>query len=221
LREGTESTVRETDGATGEYETDRPISSLFSTTREVLFSPRRFFDALAPDRPLGAPVLYFLICSATTAVISTAATLATFAIPAGIALATGSIEAGFLLRLLAIFVLASLVVVPVLFVVGFFLSVPLQHALIYLVAGRNQKGLPATLRVSCYSVGAPVAVAWIPLAGIPAIFYCLYLHATGLKRVHGISTGRSLWATLLLTVLLLALATALAVYDYRLIQEAL
>jgi hypothetical protein len=221
LREGTESTVRETDGATGEYETDRPISSLFSTTRDVLFSPRRFFDALAPDRPLGAPVLYFLICSATTAVISTAATLATFAIPAGIALATGSIEAGFLLRLLAIFVLASLVVVPVLFVVGFFLSVPLQHALIYLVAGRNQKGLPATLRVSCYSVGAPVAVAWIPLAGIPAIFYCLYLHATGLKRVHGISTGRSLWATLLLTVLLLALATALAVYDYRLIQEAL
>jgi hypothetical protein len=221
LREGTESTVRETDGATGEYETDRPISSLFSTTRDVLFSPRRFFDALAPDRPLGAPVLYFLICSATTAVISTAATLATFAIPAGIALATGSIEAGFLLRLLAIFVLASLVVVPVLFVVGFFLSVPLQHALIYLVAGRNQKGLPATLRVSCYSVGAPVAVAWIPLAGIPAIFYFLYLHATGLKRVHGISTGRSLWATLLLTVLLLALATALAVYDYRLIQEAL
>jgi hypothetical protein len=221
LREGTESTVRETDGATGEYETDRPISSLFSTTRDVLFSPRRFFDALAPDRPLGAPVLYFLICSATTAVISTVATLATFAIPAGIALATGSIEAGFLLRLLAIFVLASLVVVPVLFVVGFFLSVPLQHALIYLVAGRNQKGLPATLRVSCYSVGAPVAVAWIPLAGIPAIFYCLYLHATGLKRVHGISTGRSLWATLLLTVLLLALATALAVYDYRLIQEAL
>jgi hypothetical protein len=221
LREGTESTVRETDGATGEYETDRPISSLFSTTRDVLFSPRRFFDALAPDRPRGAPVLYFLICSATTAVISTAATLASFAIPAGIALATGSIEAGFLLRLLAIFVLASLVVVPVLFVVGFFLSVPLQHALIYLVAGRNQKGLPATLRVSCYSVGAPVAVAWIPLAGIPAIFYCLYLHATGLKRVHGISTGRSLWATLLLTVLLLALATALAVYDYRLIQEAL
>jgi hypothetical protein len=221
LREGTESTVRETDGATGEYETDRPISSLFSTTRDVLFSPRLFFDALAPDRPLGAPVLYFLICSATTAVISTAATLATFAIPAGIALATGSIEAGFLLRLLAIFVLASLAVVPVLFVVGFFLSVPLQHALIYLVAGRNQKGLPATLRVSCYSVGAPVAVAWIPLAGIPAIFYCLYLHATGLKRVHGISTGRSLWATLLLTVLLLALATALAVYDYRLIQEAL
>jgi hypothetical protein len=221
LREGTESTVREKPGAAGEYETDRPIRSLFSTTRDVLFSPRWFFDSLTPDGPLGAPVLYFLLCSTTTAVISTVATVAFFAVPAGMALATGSIGAGFLLRLAAFFVLASLVVVPALFVVGFFVSVPLQHALILLVAGRNQKGLPATLRVSCYSVGAPVAVAWIPLVGIPAVFYCFYLHATGLKRVHGISTGRSLGATLMLTVLLLALATALLVYDYRLFQEVM
>ena len=221
MREGTSSTAHETDGVAGEYEIDRPFTSLLSTTRDVLFSPRRFFDALAPDGPHGAPVLYFLICSALTAVISTVATVAFFAVPAGIALATGSVEAGLLLRLMAIFVFASLVVVPVLFVVGFFASVPIQHLFILLVAGRDQKGLPATLRVSCYSVGAPVAVAWIPLAAIPAVFYCFYLHATGLKRVHGISTGRSLGATLMLTVLLLALATALVVYDYRLIQEAL
>ena len=203
----------------GEYETDRPISSLLSTTRDVLFSPRRFFDGLPPDGPLGEPVLYFLICSTLTAVINTAATVVFFAVPAGIALATGSIEAGFLLRLVAVFVAASLVVVPATFVVGFFLSVPLQHALVLLVAGRSQRGLLATLRVSCYSVGAPVAVAWIPLAGVLAVFYCLYLYATGLRRVHRISTGRSLVATLLLTVILLALATALIIYDYRLIQR--
>ena len=221
MREGTSSTAHETDGVAGEYEIDRPFTSLLSTTRDVLFSPRRFFDALAPDGPHGAPVLYFLICSAITAVISTVATVAFFAVPAGIALATGSVEAGLLLRLMAIFVFASLVVVPVLFVVGFFASVPIQHLFILLVAGRDQKGLPATLRVSCYSVGAPVAVAWIPLAAIPAVFYCFYLHATGLKRVHEISTSRSLGATLMLTVLLLTLGTALAVYDYRLIQEAM
>ena len=66
-----------------------------------------------------------------------------------------------------------------------------------------------------------MAVAWIPLAGIPAVFYCFYLHATGLKRIHGISTSRSLGATLILTALLLVLAVALAVYDYRLIREAM
>jgi hypothetical protein len=43
----------------------------------------------------------------------------------------------------------------------------------------------------------------------------------GLKRVHRISTGRSLGATLMLTTILLVLAIALAVYDYRLIQEAM
>jgi hypothetical protein len=66
-----------------------------------------------------------------------------------------------------------------------------------------------------------VAVAWIPLAGIPAVLYCFYLHATGPKRVHRISTGRSLGVTLVLTTLLLVLATVLAVYDYGLIQEAM
>ena len=221
MRAGTEGAVHETAEATGEYELDRPISSLLSTTRDVLFSPRRFFDGLPPDGPLGAPVLYFLISSATTALITTVAILAFLTVPAAMALATGSLDTQLLLRILAIFVLASLIVVPVLFVVGFFLSVPIQHALIWLVAGRDQKGLSATLRVSCYSVGAPVAVAWIPIAGLPAVFYCFYLHATGLKRVHKISTGRSLGATLMLTTLLLALATALAVYDYGLIREAI
>jgi hypothetical protein len=66
-----------------------------------------------------------------------------------------------------------------------------------------------------------MAVAWIPLAAIPAVFYCFYLHATGLKRVHRISTSRSLVATVMLTALMLVLATALVVYDYRLIQEAM
>jgi hypothetical protein len=114
-----------------------------------------------------------------------------------------------------------MVVSPVLFVAGFFASVPIQHLFIPLVAGWYQEGLSATLRVSCYSVGAPVAVAWIPLAGIPAVFYCFYLHATGLKRAHKISTSRSFGATLMLTTLLLALATVLAVYDYGLIREAM
>jgi hypothetical protein len=221
LQEGTHSAVHETDEAAGEYKLDRPFSSLLSTTRDVLFSPRRFFDGLQPDGTLGAPVVYFLVCSATTAVINTVATLAFLAVPAAIALATGSLDARLLVSALVIFVFVALVVVPVLFVVGFFASVPIQHVFILLVAGRDQKGLSATLRVSCYSVGAPVAVTWVPLAGIPAVFYCFYLHATGLKRVHEISTGRSLGATLMLTTLLLVLATVLAVYDYGLVQEAI
>jgi hypothetical protein len=187
----------------------------------VLFSPRRFFDELPPDGPLGAPVLYFLICSSITAVINVAASLVFFAVPVGIAVATGSFNEGLLIRVLTIFVFASLVVLPALFVAGFFASVLILHAFIRLIAGRDQKGLPATLRVSCYAVGAPVAVAWIPLAGILALFYCFYLHTTGLKRVHRISTARSLGPILILTTLLLVLAAVVAAYDYSMIRETM
>jgi hypothetical protein len=221
LREGIDSAARETDAAASEFEFDEPFSSLLSTTRDVLFSPQRFFDELPPDGPLRAPVLYFLICSAVTTLISVVASLTFLAMPAGISVATGSLDAGLLVRILPVFIFASLVALPVLFVAGFFVSVLILHALILLIAGRDQKGLPATLRVSCYSVGAPVAVAWIPLAGVLAVFYCFYLHTTGLKRVHRISTSRSLAATLILTTLLLMLATVVAVYDYGLIREVI
>ena len=187
----------------------------------MLFSPRRFFDELPPDGPLGAPVLYFLICSSITAVINVVASLAFLAVPVGIAVATGSLNEGLLTRVLTIFVFASLVVLPALFVAGFLASVLILHAFIRLIAGRDQKGLPATLRVSCYAVGAPVAVAWIPLAGILALFYCFCLHTTGLKRVHRISTARSLGPILILTTLLLVLAAVVAAYDYSMIRETM
>jgi hypothetical protein len=219
LREGIESTAQGT--AAGEFEIDEPFSSLLSTTRDVLFSPQSFFDELPPVGPLGAPVLYFLICSAITAVINVLAALTFLAVPVGIAVATGSLDAGMLIRVLSIFVFASLVVLPALFVAGFFASVLVLHSSIRLIAVRDQKGLPATLRVSCYAVGAPVAVAWIPLAGILAVFYGFYLQTTGLKRVHRISTARSLGPILILTTLLLALAAVVVAYDYSMIREAM
>jgi hypothetical protein len=219
VREGTESKARETNAAAGEFEVKEPFSSLLSTTREVLFSPQRYFDELPPDGPLGAPVLYFLICSSITAVINVVASLTFLAVPVGIALAPGSLDVGLLIRVLTIFVFASLVALPILFVAGFFASVLILHAFIRLIAGRDQKGLPATLRVSCYAVGAPVA--WIPLAGILAVFYCFYLHTIGLKRVQRISTARSLGPILILTTILLVLAAVVAAYDYSMIREAM
>jgi hypothetical protein len=221
LREGTESTAHETDAAAGEFEINEPFTTLLSTTRAVLFSPQRLFDKLPPDGPLGAPVLYFLICSAITAVINVVASLTFLAVPVGIALATGSLDAGLFVNVLTIFVFTALVALPILFVAGFFASMLILHAFIRLIAGRDQKGLPATLRVSCYVVAAPVAVAWIPLAGILAVFYCFYLHTTGLKQVHRISTSRSLGVILILAALLFVLAAVVAVYDYSVIREAI
>ncbi len=203
-----------------EFRIDRPFSSLLSTTRDVLLSPRRFFDGMPPDGPLGAPVLYFVICFAVTTAINLIASLAVFAVPVVLALSAGSSEARPAIFVALVFALGFLIVVPILSAVVFFVSIPLQHAFVRLVAGRNQRGLPATLRVSCYSVGAPLAVAWIPLVGFLAVFYCLYLYTAGLKRVHGISTGRTLAAILILAALSLILAAGGIVYGYNLVRAA-
>jgi hypothetical protein len=203
-----------------EFRIDRPFSSLLSTTRDVLLSPRRFFDGMPPDGPLGAPVLYFLICFAITTAINLIASLAVFAMPVVLALSAGSSEARPMIFVALVFALVFLIVVPILSAVLFFVSIPIQHAFVRLVAGRNQRGLLATLRVSCYSVGAPLAVAWIPLVGFLAFFYCLYLYTAGLKRVHGISTGRTLAAILILAALSSILAIGGVIYGYNLVRAA-
>lgn len=207
-----------------EFTLDRPFASLLSTTRDVLLSPRRFFDELPPDGPLWPPVLYFLICYLATTLISLVATASLFAVPAIFVLVAEPSEAraaapGLLLLFFVVFVLLSLaffVIVAVLFFAG----VPLQHAFVFLIAGRDQRGLRATLRLSCYAVGAPIALGWIPVVGFLAGFYCFYLYTTALKRVHGISTRRSLGAILIPLVIFLVLAAFAMFLAYRAAQGA-
>jgi hypothetical protein len=206
-----------------EFTLDRPFASLFETTRDVLLSPRRFFYELPPDGPLWPPVLYFLICYLATTLISLVATVSLFAVPATFVAAANPSEpraaTSGLLFFFVVFVLLSLaffVVVAVLF----FASVPLQHAFVFLIAGRDQRGLKATLRLSCYAVGAPVALGWIPIVGFLAALYCFYIYTTALKRVHGISTRRTLGAILIPLVLSLILAAFGMFLVYRAAQGA-
>jgi hypothetical protein len=203
-----------------EFTLERPFASLLSTTRDVLLSPRRFFDELPPDGPLWPPVLYFLICYVATTLISLVTTASLFAVPAFfVAAAKARAAASGLLVFFIVLVLLSLaffVVVAVLF----FASVPLQRAFVFLIAGRDQRGLKATLRLSCYAVGAPVALGWIPIVGFLAALYCLYLYTTALKRVHGISTRRTLGALLIPLVLSLVLAALCIFLVYRAAQGA-
>jgi hypothetical protein len=106
----------------------------------------------------------------------------------------------------------------VLVAVLFFASVLLQHAFVLLTAGRDQRGLRATLRLSCYAVGATIALGWIPIVGLLAVFYCFYLYTTALKRVHGISTAKTLGAILIPLVLCLILAAFGIFLAYRAAQ---
>jgi hypothetical protein len=206
-----------------EFTLDRPFASLLSITRDVLLSPHRFFDKLPPDGPLWPPVLYFLICYLATTLISLVATASLFAGTAVFVAAANPSEpraaTSGLQFFFVVFVLLSLaffVVVAVLF----FASVSLQHAFVFLIAGRDQRGLKATLRLSCYAVGAPIALGWTPIVGLLAALYCFYLYSIGLKRVHGISTRRTLGTILIPLAIVLVLAVFGMFLAYRAAQGA-
>ena len=117
------------DGEAGaaEYTLERPFASLLSTTRDVLLSPRRFFDDLAPDGPLWPPVIYFLICHLATTLINLVATAAIFAVPAVFLALTDPKEITSVAPIvLGVFVLVHLAF-SALVAVLFFASVLLQH----------------------------------------------------------------------------------------------
>jgi hypothetical protein len=93
------------DGEAGaaEYSLERSFASLISTTRDVLLSPRRFFDGLAPDGPLWPPVIYFLICHLATTLINLVAT----ALKRGHGISTGKTLGAVLVPLALSLVLAA------------------------------------------------------------------------------------------------------------------
>ena len=52
----------DTSPAFEEFAPRRPFTGLFSTTRDVLLSPRRFFSGMPPDGPARWPLAYLLAC---------------------------------------------------------------------------------------------------------------------------------------------------------------
>ncbi len=209
------STSRETDPAFGELVPRRLFGSLISTTRDVLFSPQRFFDWLPPDGPAGPPSLYFVICYFVVSLINLLATAPLLTVPVILAASANPSGTRSFAFFTLTFIFVFLVVLPVLSVGLFFVDVAVQHGFVLLVAGRNQRGL----RVSCYSVGAAVLVAWIPIVGLVAVLYCWYLYTIGLRRRHGISTVRAVIAVLIPTMLSLALAAVGIFFGFKALQE--
>jgi len=104
--------------------------------------------------------------------------------------------------------------------VVFCASVAVQHASVFLVAGHRQRGFRATLRACCYAAGAPMAVSWIPLAGLLTGFYSLYLLTTGLKRVHGMRDARAVAAVMIPMVHFVALMAGGIFLAYEAVRGA-
>lgn len=145
------------------FDTARPVRSFAGCVWGVMLAPKAFFSGL-PEREGAAPPLLF---AAISAFVSSFAGLALVA-PDGP-------QETVSLALWALFYAAY--AIPSLIVLAVF-----AHVLFRLLGGKGaaQRRFGDTLRVVCYA-SATVLLAPIPLLGVLARLYGLYLIVLGLK----------------------------------------
>ena len=187
------------------------FSALFQTMREVLFSPSMVFSRLETKAVgLLPPLFYYAIMSCVVfAVILLTRMPQILKNPASLApqLATVShttlIAGG----------IAAMILLPLLSIVGIFISSAINHLSILLVRGDKGTKEPfgATFRVICYAFGSTAIFQLVPIIGAAiTIVWVAILYFIGLKKAHTLSGWRTTLAILLSVAIYLALTFSMA-----------
>jgi hypothetical protein len=157
------------------------VQGITQTIRESLFSPKDFFSGLPRHGGLLNPLLYGLIVGTLG---SMAGYMWSFAfgssLPSGITLSKGG-------------TVAVAFLVPLLVFMGFVLAALLLHVSLFLVGGANED-FEATFRVVCYSAATDLFAVLPIIGGFVGLAWKIYITVIGVREVHRISTGKSVLA---------------------------
>lgn len=106
---------------------------------------------------------------------------------------------GFLMVSSGAGLIVSLVVVPIVTVIGMFIGSAILHLMLLLVGGveSSSAGFEGTLRVMCYSSVGRLGQVVPFLGGLLSFVWSVILLVIGLKRMHGTSEGKAIAAVLL------------------------
>ena len=178
------------------FDLSSPARSFVRTVREVLFEPVGFFQRLPPEGKALNPVLFALACALISAPLSLLAapfdplltddTRGLRDSLAGLTAEPGGSVAAVVVVILAVLILAPLLVLLVLYI-----SAAIYHILVWIFVRPTENGFQATLRVVAY-ISAVDLLTWIPVVGLLASLYGLYLAFVGIREMHETTTGRAL-----------------------------
>lgn len=158
----------------------RFFESFIAVARELIFRPRQFFEQLRPSGSLFGPLMFFALCLFLSALI--------------VANAPGSgLDSG----------VPPAKLFAALFI-SWFVSAVLGSLCLHavLISPLFNARLPyeATLSILAYACIVEL-VAWIPLLGVIAKFYGLFLLYIGFKAIHQLSARRAAFAVFLAVLL--------------------
>ncbi len=183
------------------------LNGFIRSLKKSLFEPSAFFRSVSPEGDYTNPLFYALICL-------TLGSLPT--IFYGLFFESLNLlqpilhRASYNLVLSPFIALVTVMIIPVIGFFHLFVYSAVYHLFLWMVGG-NKKGYEATFRAFAYAQG-PQFFQIVPLIGpFIAIVWSYVLLVIGFREVQGISTGKSLFATLLPLLILFSLLILLVI----------
>ena len=187
---GTGGPPRVSGGASGgEFDYSDPVQSFINAVRGVVTAPVGFFRGIRREGDFVNPLIFAIICYEVSAILGGI-----------IALAFGSRGFGGFL--------ASIIFAPIGTAIALFIGAGILHLLVMLIVGSRNAGYEGTFRVGAYSAVTSL-VSWIPIIGLIASLYGIYLAIIGMREVHNTTTGKAALVVLIPAIVVFILIVIL------------
>jgi len=185
------------------------MDNFIDTWKKVITSPSAFYESMPKEGGYGEPLKFalinFIVLGIGSAIITILYNLIGFNLPSNVSIMGTSTTIATKITIMS--VISDIIVIPIIGIIGLFVSGVILFILFKIVGGSGS--YEGTVRILSYS-SAVSLLAWIPLVGILAVLYGIFLDIIGGKSVHNISTLRSAIAVLLPFVLAIVLTMVLA-----------
>jgi len=93
------------------------------------------------------------------------------------------------LELMPVMIITSIIVSYIFIVIFLTIWSLWQHLWAYVLGAK--KGIEQTMKSVFYGTSPLFLLGWIPLVSIVSVIWSLVLHGIGIKRLHGIKTGKA------------------------------
>jgi len=168
------------------------FASVVESVKEVLGAPAETFRAMPSTGGFGRPLKFYLLVSWLTSAVAILVQLVAALVNPEMFVQEGM--PAIPEKLLPWIFAAAIVLMPLILLVGIFISSALLHGALLLLGGAK-KPFETTLRALCYAGGATSVIQMIPLCGgwISTIAWIFY-SAVALKEAHRTDLWRSIAA---------------------------
>jgi hypothetical protein len=177
----------------GEFDYSDPVQSFINAVRGVVTAPVGFFRGIRRQGDFVNPLIFAIICYEISAILG--GLLSLVGVSMGDTQGLGSF-------------LIGLILAPIGAAIGLFIGAGILHLLVMLIVGSRNSGYEGTFRVGAYS-SVTSLVSWIPIIGLIASLYGIYLAIVGIREVHNTTTGKAALVVLIPAIVVFILIVIL------------